>query len=520
MVQSRTFDDRRRAREGGARTWAGIAILIAVSLISRLPQLVSPNLLLDGDECILGLMAKHVADARAFPIFFYGQNYGLAIVEAPASAAAFLIAGIGAVQLKLAMLALWTAGVVGYFLAMARIVGIARGFWIALVLILIPAWGVSSMKAWSGYITAFAAAGMLFALLARDRPPMRSVLWLPSGVLTAIVYLAQPLWLPGVLPIVAFVLFAERRAASFIQYVAGTAGVILAIKAIAAGSVFEYWTRPEIGNRNVAGSLPDVFEQIYVNLTGSYNLWIPIDAGPITTVTACVWSGVLIAGVLLQIYRVAAGKYLLWSHLLFVSLVSTIAANWLLLDARDGRYLLPLSALLVMWAGVEVCDLSDRRVLGPRIRRATVGGAIVLGAVSMLEFRDFSYMWKNAPGSRTEGERFEAVVNYMKMKGARHAYSVHPLLQWQLMFYSGEEILARWTSPVDRHPAYVRAVDRALHAAEPVALVGYVGSTRGLEAMVSNPRTIFTVDDRYFVYVGADRTLLERQGFRLAGQEQ
>jgi hypothetical protein len=507
-----------RAAGHRPRTWASIATLTAVSLISRLPQLVSPNLLLDGDECIVGLMAKHVADARAFPLFFYGQNYGLAIVEVPAGAVSFLIAGMGAVPLKLAMLALWTTGVVGYFLAMSRIVGVARGFWIALVLILIPAWGVSSMKAWSGYITAFAATGILFALLARARPPMRSAVWLLSGLLTAIVYLAQPLWLPGVLPIVAFVLFAERRAASGIQYVAGTAGVILAIKAIAAGSVFEYWTRPEIGNRNFARSLPDVFEQIYVNLTGSYNLWIPIDAGPVTTLTACVWSAVLVAGVLLQIYRLAAGKHLLWSHLLFVSVVSTIAANWLLLDARDGRYLLPLSALLVMWAGVEVCDLSDRRVLGPRIRRTAVAGAIVLGAVSMVEFRDFSYMWKNAPRSRSEGERLEAVVNYMKMKGARHAYSMHPLLQWQLMFYSAEEILARWTSATDRHPAFVRAVDRALHAGEPVALVGYVSSTRGLEEMVSNPRDIFTVDDRYFVYVGVDRVLLDRLRFRFAAQ--
>jgi hypothetical protein len=51
-----------------------------------------------------------------------------------------------------------------------------------------------------------------------------------------------------------------------------------------------------------------------------------------------------------------------------------------------------------------------------------------------------------------------------------------------------------------------------------VALVGYVSSTRGLEEMVSNPRDIFTVDDRYFVYVGVDRVLLDRLRFRFAAQ--
>ena len=497
------------------RTWACIAILAAVSIISRLPQLLSPNLLLDGDECILGLMARHVADARAFPLFFYGQNYGLSIVEAPAGAASFLIGGMGAVQLKLAMLALWTAGVAGYFLALTRIVGTHRSFWIALVLVLTPAWGVSSMKAWSGYITAFSATGMLLAVLVRAREGRRSAVGLIAGLLAGIIYLAQPLWLPGVLPIVAVVLFMRRQLSSALQYIAGAAAVVLAVRLVAAESVTEYWTRPEIGNRNLAGSLPDLFEQIYVNLTGSYNLWVAVDAGPFTTLTAYVWSGTLIAAVLLQVYRLATKKWLVWSHLLFVSLISTIVAGWILLDARDGRYLLPLSAFLVMWAGIEVCDLSDRRVLGPRVRRAAVGGIVALGALSMVEFRDFSFMWKNPRGGISEAERLGAVVGHMKMKGARHAFSMHPLLQWQVMFYSGEEVIARWTSAADRHPPYIKAVDRALDAGEPVAIVGYVGSTRGLEQMVANPEAIFTVDDRYFVYVGADRALLERLNFRL-----
>ena len=106
-------------------------------------------------------MAKHVADGRAFPVFFYGQDYGLAIVEAPLGALSFLIAGIGTVQLKVAMLALWTAGIAGYFLALAGLLGNRRSFWITLVLVLMPAWAVLSMKAYSGYLTAFAASAWL-----------------------------------------------------------------------------------------------------------------------------------------------------------------------------------------------------------------------------------------------------------------------------------------------------------------------------------------------------------------------
>ena len=67
-------------------SWAYLAAFAAIGLMSRLPQLLSPDLLLDGDECILGLMAKHLAQGREFPIFFYGQRYGLAVIEAPMAA--------------------------------------------------------------------------------------------------------------------------------------------------------------------------------------------------------------------------------------------------------------------------------------------------------------------------------------------------------------------------------------------------------------------------------------------------
>ena len=49
--------------------WVYLVALAAISAVSRLPQLLSPNLLLDGDECTLGLMARHVAQGKEFPIF-------------------------------------------------------------------------------------------------------------------------------------------------------------------------------------------------------------------------------------------------------------------------------------------------------------------------------------------------------------------------------------------------------------------------------------------------------------------
>ena len=207
-------------------------------------------------------------------------------------------------------------------------------------------------------------------------------------------------------------------------------------------------------------------------------------------------------------------RYLFLSHLLCVAVASTLLANWILLEARDARYLLPLSALLVAWAGVEFSDLADRQLLPRPVRLAVVSGLVGLGALSLLEFRHFSDVGNTAPERPSEVKQMNTVVGFIRMKGASHAFSTHGLLQWQLMFYSKETIVARWHVEVDRFPAYVREVDRALQAGEPVALVGYVGFTGGLEKMIANPETIFTVDDRYFVYMNPDKDLLRNLRFR------
>src|SRR5205814_5927903 len=113
-------------------------------------------------------------------------------------------------------------GVCFYFLAFARPLGIGRCFWLVLLLVLMPGWAVASMKAWSGYITAFSATGAILYLLTRDERPRSAWTWSLAGGLTAIVYLAQPSWLPGLLPIVAALLLSSGRPLRALSYIAGT----------------------------------------------------------------------------------------------------------------------------------------------------------------------------------------------------------------------------------------------------------------------------------------------------------
>jgi hypothetical protein len=503
-----------------------LVILSAICVASRLPQLRSPNLLVDGDESVLGLMAKHMAEGREFPIFFYGQHYALATVEAGAGALGFLIAGVSAVSLKLAMLGLWTIGVLFSFLALSTILGLNGSTWITAILVVNPVWAAWSMKAGGGYLTSFTATAMLLWLLVRARERETVVRWLIAGALTAVIYLAQPLWLPGVVPIVLVVLVSRRRLSWGVAYVAVTAGLILIVKLATPMSV-DTWNGPALGNPNLLGSLSRVAQQVYVYLTGSYYLQWAIDPpGPATKILAVVWCIVLPALLLMQMYRLLTKRYCLASHVLFGSVCSTLGAEWLLLSVRDARYLLPLAGLLVPLAGVEFVDLVDRRLVPRSVAFLFATAMLLLGSLSMREFSEFNYLWKNPPNRWTEARRLQQVIGYLRVKDVSHVFSMNGLLDSQLLFYSNEQVLARWTFPISRYPAYSTTVNRALTKGEPVAVVGYTHTsgapgcwdipicTGGLEGMVANPESMFTVDGKYFVYVGADRELLKKLGFR------
>jgi hypothetical protein len=500
------------------RVWMAIGALAALSLVSRLPQLLSPNLLVDGDEAVLGLMARHVAQAKELPLFFYGQHYGLSTVEAIAGAAAFRLFGMGPVVLKLSMLTLWTAGVLFLFLALTRIVGVTRAFWISAVFLLTPAWAVWSMKARGGYLTAFTAAAASWWLLVQPRERLTAIRWFLVGTLTAIVYLAQPLWLPGVLTMVVAVLVSTRRPSYALAYLA-VPGLAIVFLRTTGG--------PPIGNASLRDSISPVLHQIFLNLTGSYYLWRTLDSpGPATTTLAVAWCVMLVFVGVAQAYRVATRRFRFWSHVLFVGLCATLVLEWYMMFNRDGRYLLPMSGLLVPLSGIELADLADIGASMDVAVAAVTVTVVLLGSLSLFEFRKFTYLWTNPPNGLSETNRLHRVISYLEAEGATHAFSMNGLLDSQLIFYSNEKIVARWGNGRERDMRYVDEVDRALERGDRVAVVGYTNEsgapgcwdvpicTGDIEHLVTDPERIFTVDGKYFAYVGADRALLDKLRFR------
>lgn len=98
----------------------------------------------DADQAIVGLMAKHLTEGRALPLFFYGQQYLLG-VESWIVAPFFAVFGMSVLTLKLPLLLMNAAAGVGLILGLERYAGVrpAVGL-LASAFFLIPPPGTAS----------------------------------------------------------------------------------------------------------------------------------------------------------------------------------------------------------------------------------------------------------------------------------------------------------------------------------------------------------------------------------------
>src|SRR6202521_4717934 len=78
----------------------GLAAALVVGLVVRLGVIASPLGEIDGDEAVVGLMARHIAFLGERPVFYYGQPY-LGSLEAFSAAPLFRLFDSSTLLLKL-----------------------------------------------------------------------------------------------------------------------------------------------------------------------------------------------------------------------------------------------------------------------------------------------------------------------------------------------------------------------------------------------------------------------------------
>ncbi|MCB0335877.1 MAG: glycosyltransferase family 39 protein [Bdellovibrionales bacterium] len=133
-------------------TFVFLALIILVAALYRFDFLVASQFVVDADEAIVGLMAKHILEGAALPVFYYGQHY-MGSLEAILASWSFALFGVSGLALKLVPLACSLILIIVFyeFLLVATSKQVAR---VGAVLMAVPAptLVIWSAKARGGFI--------------------------------------------------------------------------------------------------------------------------------------------------------------------------------------------------------------------------------------------------------------------------------------------------------------------------------------------------------------------------------
>ena len=154
----------------GRRELIAVLSLSALLIVARSAVFLAYETFFDSDQAIVGLMAKHLAEGRAFPLFFYGQSYMLA-VEAWAAAPVVFVFGPTVAALRSVLVLFNLAAAALMIIALVKGAGLRP--WHALIASLFfvfapPFTSARLLEAMGGNIEPFVYLPLLWML--RDRP--------------------------------------------------------------------------------------------------------------------------------------------------------------------------------------------------------------------------------------------------------------------------------------------------------------------------------------------------------------
>jgi hypothetical protein len=440
-----------------------VILLSALCIALRIPQLVSGNLLLDGDECVLALMAKHIMAGKDLPFYFYGQQYGFSLIECLFIIPFYWLLGITAVAVKLGMLTLWTTGVLFLYHALRRIDTGSGIYALLLILLFIcaPAWAVWSMKARGGYLTAFtASSALLYLLFAKEKKWQHYV---AISLLFVLVYESQRIWVPGLLPFIAYMLYQSRKQANYLAFML-PAAALLPFLAIYKQGLSTYGDMPLWlpARQDILPRLQRIPYLLYSSLHGNYyfdeiqkpNLFCALFA---IVFALTILALLLIAGYNVITRRKGMGLFNCSALALLLSFGICMFTH-----SKQARYLLPITGLTVISLTILFAQLkmSFSKV------RLYIAGMTVVGLIAVITFYNFQY-------TTFRHKELTQTLQSLENDGINYVYCGENMFTWQILFYSNERIIAREKRPPGRYPEYQHRVDSAHRHGAKVAYLAY-----------------------------------------------
>lgn len=185
---------RMRPAERVTRPEAALLVAAALAGIAlRFWVMHLPLRVLDSDEAVVGLMARHLVHGREFPVMYWGQGYG-GTIEPMVSAALFAVFGSSVLALKATSLILSAVATLLLVPVGTRLVGAraarlgAAAFWVSTANYIV--WSTKAR----GFYWALMILGLLVVLVATrlaDHPERRRD-WVALGLLAGLGWWTNP----------------------------------------------------------------------------------------------------------------------------------------------------------------------------------------------------------------------------------------------------------------------------------------------------------------------------------------
>ena len=454
-----------------------LVLTFVTAIFAKVALLLTSQRVLDADEAIIGLMALHITHGLSHPLFFYGQSYDAgAGVLAHAIAIASSISGVSAISVKATALGLWMVMVfIASNIVRTWIGWRAAGLTAALIL-----WAPTSaewaMKARGGHMLAVVLMLLTVGLALQDSTGSygRSA---AIGALAAAAVWAQPSSLPVIATVVGWLVvesLLKRRFLSPALLALGAAAVSIVPLAVlrTTGSTWSWQAFAGTSARHdpvllVSSVLPKVFTR---ELDGSFPpepQWMTVVGYVWLTAAAFACTAIVLA---LQRQTLTDRLRRPASILLAAACASPIAMFMVDSDYARPRILLALYPLACIAVAV-VIDLWWRTTRRPW--PALLVSTLVLSGIAV-------HAGSSGPptihGAGEQEQRLAGtVVDQMVADLDRHnvscVFSQSPMLQWNLMFASGERIAARWITARDRWQPYVERVNSEFASGKRCALL-------------------------------------------------
>lgn len=472
-----------------------VLLLVLICILSRVPQLVSADLRLDSDECVMAMMTKYMYQGKELPVYFWGQRYGFSLIEELAILPFYAICGVSAISVKLGMLLLWTLGIIFFYKALLHINNENKttALLITLLFIATPAWALWSMKARGGYLTAHLLSAIVLYLTFHRQYSQKVFTYILTGILLYFIYESQVFWLVGLAPLLFYKIILRDKSLKSLFIIIPIIPLWLCFEAYKKTLPITYEVgAAQLNMENIWQYLNRFPQYLYNSLHGVYHFDWAYEHYFTAGIFALVFAGALLlltVNGFVHLFKRTPYSLFFACSTAFIPLTVIYS---LFSETTQFRYLLPVTAYTLVSLYIFFGMYKMTKQL-----KANIIAIITIGFISVSCFHTSQWL-------RSDREPLKKAMQYLKDNDIHYVYCMDYTFQWDIIFNSNEEVVARYFNSPGRYPLYDSLVDNAFYSNKKIAVFGH--SDRRFGDSFSN----CGMDDVYYICVNPDKALIKK----------